>query len=48
MKVKEKQDKTETHNKHLLLLMLKPNTMRFPYLFKFWHNISWQNTLKRQ
>ncbi len=48
MKVKEKQNKTETDNKHRLLLMLKPNTMCFPYLFKFWHNISWQNTLKRQ
>lgn len=46
MKVKEKQDKTEIVNKHRLLLMLKPNTMRFPYLFKFWHNISCQNTLR--
>lgn len=46
MKLKEKQDKIETDNKHRLLLMLRPNTMRFPYLFKFWHNISCQNTLR--
>lgn len=46
MKVKEKQDKTEIDNKHRLLLMLKPNTIHFPYLFKFWHNIWCQNTLR--
>lgn len=48
MKVEEKQNKTGTDNNHHLLLMFKFNTMRFPYLFKFWHNISCQNTLKRQ
>lgn len=46
MKVEYKQNKTETDNKHRLLLMHKPNTMPFPYLFKFWHNISCQNTLR--
>ena len=35
MKVKEKQDKTETDNKHRLILMLKPNTMRFPTALSF-------------
>ncbi len=46
MKMEEKQDKTLTNNRHRLLLMFKSNTMRFPYLFKFWHNISCQNTLR--